>query len=166
MKRDCLIEMHDLDAHTLKGGKTFLVEVPPQLENMRPHLQAFVEGMIVKLWHNRHKTTPAAYDVLKFFTLMQKEVVELCEQCMADRMARNVDGELCDIANFAFLMSFSLDLERAELARQAEEAEHKAASTWLMAGVPVQMFQEFVADHRPFGRWVVERVQRLLRRQR
>jgi len=103
-----------------------VVRVPPDIEWMAPHLRDFFQGMVAKLYLNRHKEPPRKMEGLRFLGLMQGEVAELARQCYEDQSSPNLFLELHDVANFAFLMGLSLRLEQEDA--QAKEA--RLAETW------------------------------------
>lgn len=80
-------------------------KAPSRINDMRPYLDRFVAGMLHKLEKNAHKKPPSADDVFAFVMGMQKEVLEAFEQYVQDPDDDNLFYELCDVANFAFLMA-------------------------------------------------------------
>ena len=64
----------------------------------------FVEIMGTKLWDNRHKKTVEEVDIPRMMELLMREVGEFIRQYMEDKTAPNLQEELADIANFAFLI--------------------------------------------------------------
>lgn len=106
------------------------VRIPYEIKEFTPYFQSFVQGMIDKLWNNRHKTPPRQCDTLRFLMLMHREMVELHEQCIIDRNSPNMLLETYDIANFAFLMGMSFKMEQEDLLKikamkEAEELRRR-----------------------------------------
>lgn len=81
------------------------VSAPSRVNDMRPYLDRFVAGMLHKLEKNAHKRPPSPEDVFTFVMGMQKEVLEAFEQYVKNPDDENLFYELCDVANFAFLMA-------------------------------------------------------------
>ena len=112
------------------GDKEISVRVPAAIADMMPHLQNFVEGMVAKLYDNKHKTPPRQCDALKFLMLMHREMVELHEQCIEDRSSPNLHQETYDVANYAFLMGMAMVLERQDKLAQEMRAEDEKERAW------------------------------------
>lgn len=81
-----------------------LVNTPPAIGHMVPHLAEFVEMMAAKLAVNSHKDAVAEKDVPILLDLMAKEVQELRDQVAEDEQDFNSLEETSDIGNFAFLL--------------------------------------------------------------
>lgn len=64
----------------------------------------FVYLMVKKLEKNKHKKTVTEVDVPAMLELLMKEVGEFIRQYMEDKNSPNLQLELADIANFAFLI--------------------------------------------------------------
>lgn len=99
-------------------GTNLRLSLPSELESMAPHLLEFFQGMVAKLYQNRHKTPPRKCDLLKFLLNMHQEMVELHEQCYLDPRDPNMFLEMHDVANYAFLMSMALRLELIDAERR------------------------------------------------
>lgn len=106
------------------------VEIPEALSEMAPYLQGFIQGMVAKLYDNKHKTPPRQCDALKFLMLMHREMVELHEQCIEDRSSPNLYNETYDVANYAFLMSMAMSLEKEDALAKALADEDERERTW------------------------------------
>ena len=65
---------------------------------------AFCKIMMEKLEKNSHKRTVQESDVPAMLELLMKEVGEFIRQYMEDKNNPNLERELADIANFAFLI--------------------------------------------------------------
>lgn len=83
------------------------IEIPDEIGYLSEDLEVFFNGMVHKLYKNKHKKPPDTCDVTRFILLMQKEILELHEQWINDKTDPNLSAELWDIANFAFLMNVS-----------------------------------------------------------
>lgn len=79
------------------------VEVPVELHEFEPFLQNFVEGMLRKLYKNRHKKTPTLNSLPEIMDLLELEIDEFEEQIGTNKFDSNSLMELCDQANFSFL---------------------------------------------------------------
>jgi ubiquitin C-terminal hydrolase len=71
---------------------------------MQEDLDEFAALMIEKLHKNKHKDTVKTHDVPAMMELLLREVGEFVRQYMEDREDPNLERELADIANFAFLI--------------------------------------------------------------
>lgn len=79
------------------------LQVPDELEKYRTHLYHFVDGMIAKLYKNRHKDAHTLPRMGVLVDLLKQEIVEFEEQLEANKWDTNSLRELMDTSNFAFL---------------------------------------------------------------
>jgi len=88
--------------------------VPDELEQYSSYLQSFVDGMIMKLYKNRHKETPTVESLERIMDLLVTEITEFEEQVAQDKFDENSLIELCDQANFSFLAYVALRMQGVE----------------------------------------------------
>ena len=98
--------------------KVLMLHVPASLEKFGEHLMWFVEGMIVKLDKNSHKTTPTSKDIPAIIEDMREEIIEFEEQLALNKFDENTLVELMDAANFAFLAYVALRMQGVEHERK------------------------------------------------
>lgn len=107
----------------VRMSSTITIVVPDNIWQMEDQLAEFFNGMVHKLSSNSHKTPPSVCDITKYILLLQGEVLEMYHQWVTDKDDPNLMLELCDVANYAFLVTVSMKLERA--ANEAEQYKLK-----------------------------------------
>ncbi len=90
------------------------VGVPNELDKYAAPLQQFVEGMVMKLYKNRHKETPTRASLREIMDLLVEEILEFEQQVEDDKFNENSLVELMDQANFSFLAYVALRLQGVE----------------------------------------------------
>ena len=99
-------------------SQSITLVVPDSIEFMAPMLGRFFEGMVHKLDTNSHKEPPRKCDVTAFILKLQGEVLETYKQWLENKHDPNLLMELCDIANFAFLVTVSMAYEEEDQRNQ------------------------------------------------
>jgi len=88
--------------------------VPDELEQYSSYLQSFVDGMIMKLYKNRHKDTPTVESLERIMDMLVEEIMEFDEQVTHNKFNENSLIELMDQANFSFLAYVALRMQGVE----------------------------------------------------
>lgn len=94
------------------------LNLPPSLCEFRADLKEFFIGMTMKLDLNSHKDTPNRTQINTMIDLLLGELEEFKQQLSEDKFNNNSLLELCDTANYAFLMFYALRQDGVKTRRE------------------------------------------------
>ena len=93
---------------------SIMIFIPRELEAHRENLAGFFDGMVRKLYRNRHKDDVTLPAIPMLMGLLQGECAEFEEQLEINKFDENSLIELMDVANFAYLAYRALRKEGVE----------------------------------------------------